>query len=183
MNWITRAYMCQVEYIEEMDCSSYFDKSFERLLFILKNPPIFMSIVIKKMKRKNTSIIMNQKKKSNASSGMSNLKNSTVLPSSNFNEGDVVRIRSKEQIQQTLDKNNKLEGCLFMEDMWQYCGTEHKILKKVNYFYDEANFRMCKARSTVLLEGIHCSGKFQRYKTSCDRFCLLFWKEAWLEKI
>ena len=70
-----------------------------------------------------------------------------------------------------------------MNEMWQYCGTEQKIIKKVENFYDEANFRMCKARKTVLLAGLHCTGSPSKSKLSCDRYCLFFWKEDWLEKI
>ena len=175
--------MCQIENIDEMDSTDFFEKSIERLLYFLKNPITFMVIIKGKTKRYKTPKIKDTLMQNKKHSEKRHLKDLVNSSKSNLNVGDIVRIRSKEQILQTLDNNNKLEGCLFMEDMWQYCGTEHKVLKKVNYFYDEANRRMCKAYNTVLLEGIYCSGKFQRYNNSCDRFCLLFWKEDWIEKI
>ena len=176
--------MCQIKNIDEMDDTDYFEKKIEMILFFFRKPITFMSIVVKKMKRLDTFKTTYLGKQNKVTSEKdSSSKNSTNFLSSDFHPGDIVMIRSKEQILRTLDINNKLDGCLFMEEMWQYCDTQQKILKKVNYFYDEANFRMCKARNTVLLEGIYCSGKFQRYNTNCDRYCLLFWKEDWLEKI
>lgn len=175
--------MCQIEYIADMDCDKFYNKIIERIGFILRKPLFFLSILRKKIKRSNAPRQTYSNKQNKIIPKKNALDNSTKSSSLSFKEGDIVRIRSKEEIMQTLDKNKRLKGCLFMDEMWQYCGTEHKILKKVNYFYDEANYRMCKARNTVLLEGIYCSGKFLRYTTSCDRHCLLFWKEEWLEKI
>ena len=174
INWNTRIYMCQIENIEDMDCTDFFDKTLERFWFFLRNPLTFVAIFRKKMKSYNTPTITYQRKQNNVFSRKISAENLTVLSSSSFKEGDIVRIRSREEIQRTLDKNYKLEGCLFMDEMWQYCGTKQKIIKKVENFYDEANFRMCKARNIVLLEGLHCPGKFQRYKANCDRFCLFF---------
>jgi copper chaperone CopZ len=170
--------MCQVEHITNMDCDGCYNKVRERIDFILHKPLFFLSIQFKKFKRNNKTFV----KKQNTISSEKKISDATEKSGSfSFKEGDIVRIRSKEEILKTLDVNNRLKGCLFMDEMWQYCGTEHKILKKVNNFYDEANFRMCKTRNTVLLEGIYCSGQFQRYNQKCDRTCLLFWKEDWLE--
>lgn len=104
-------------------------------------------------------------------------------PTGPLKQGDWVRIKSREEILETVDENNKLEGCVVMPEMWQYCGTETKVVKRVEYFLDEANYKMRKMRTTVLLEGLHCSGKMPGYKAVCDRNCFFFWKEAWLDKI
>ena len=181
-NVVSMVDMCQIEHIDELDCSDYFDKIIERLLFILRDPIAYASIFAKKIKSLDTKKPTDVKKQHKKYSGQNMIKNTINSTSDGFREGDVVRIRSKEQIQETLDENHKLKGCLFMEEMWQYCGTKHRILKKVDSFYDEANRRMCKARNIVLLDGVYCSGQFQRYKKRCDRCCLLFWKEEWLEK-
>lgn len=104
-------------------------------------------------------------------------------PARDLKPGDLVRVRSKEQILQTLDGNHTLEGCFFMDEMWQYCGSQHKILKRVNYFFDERAAKLYKARNIVLLEGVHCSGKQGNLMPRCDRNCYVFWKEDWLEKL
>jgi hypothetical protein len=68
-----------------------------------------------------------------------------------------------------------------MEEMWPYCGTTHRVLKKVNRFLDERDYLMKKCKSTFLLDGAICSGT--KDFGACDRSCFFFWKEAWLEKL
>jgi hypothetical protein len=89
--------------------------------------------------------------------------------------GDLVRVRSKEEIQATLNFWNELKGCGFMVDMESYCGTIQRVLKPVERFIDERDYREKRARGVVLLEGIMCQG--------CDRACYYFWREEWLDKI
>jgi hypothetical protein len=172
--------MCQIEEIDKMDSKDNLEYTRERLQFLLKNPVYFTDTVIKRLK-KYRGLKNNTQRKQETHRKKDAAKNKFITPSK-FHEGDIVQIRSRDEIQRTLDKNNKLEGCAFLEDMWQYCGTKQKIIKKVNNFYDEANSRMCKARNTVLLEGVYCSGKGKN-KPTCDRMCLYFWKEDWLEQM
>lgn len=174
--------MCQIENIDKMDCTDFFNIKIERLLFILRNPMTFISITVRKMKRYKTSKTGYLREQNKIYSTKKRSADLTYTNSSGLKAGDVVRIRSKGQILVTLDKNNKLEGCYFMDEMWQYCGSHQKVFKKIDYFFDESNLRMCKASNTVILEGLYCSGK-RPYKLNCDRSCFVFWKEDWLEKI
>ena len=95
--------------------------------------------------------------------------------------GDRVRVRSLEEIQGTLNSFKELKGCAFLEGMQQYCGSEQRVLKVMERFLDERDYQVKKAKGIVLLEGVYCQGTpvFGR----CDRSCLLFWREEWLEKI
>jgi hypothetical protein len=100
----------------------------------------------------------------------------------NFKPGDIVKVRSKAEILQTLDKRNRLKGCYFMDEMWQYCGTKQRVLKRVDHFFDECKDLMRKTHNIVLLDGLQCSGELG-YNEKCDRMCYFFWREEWLEKI
>jgi hypothetical protein len=95
--------------------------------------------------------------------------------------GDQVQVRSRQEIEATLDPFKELKGCAFLEYMGQYCGTQQHVLQPVERFLDERDYKVKKARGVVLLEGVLCPGTpvFGR----CDRACLLFWREEWLEKI
>lgn len=95
--------------------------------------------------------------------------------------GDPVRVRSREEIQSTLNRWGELKGCGFMTEMWQYCGTEQRVLKTVQRFVDERDYQVKKARGVLLLEGVTCHGT--EFYGPCDRSCFLFWREEWLEKI
>jgi hypothetical protein len=95
--------------------------------------------------------------------------------------GQSVRVRSKEEIQATLDNWNYLRGCGFMEEMWPYCGTSQRVLKPVKWFLDERDYRFKKTRGIVFLEGLTCQGTIDYGR--CDRNCYYFWREEWLEAV
>jgi len=100
-----------------------------------------------------------------------------------YSIGDNVRVRSKEEILRSLSPLNKLEGCLIMDQMWEFCGQGFKILKVVNNFFDEYQYKMYKVRSPLyILEGLICSGTVNSFEHKCDRSCYLLWHENWLEK-
>jgi len=97
--------------------------------------------------------------------------------------GDIVKIRSKEEILKTLDEKGRLKGCALMKEMWQYCNSEQEVLKRVNYFFDEHHSKFLKAHNTVILKGLQCSGNISGFPPKCDRLCYFFWCEEWLKKI
>ncbi len=95
--------------------------------------------------------------------------------------GDWARVRSREEIEATLDRWQELKGCAFLEEMWEYCGTTHRVLQVMERFLDERDYKVKKVRGVILLEGVICRGTpvFGR----CDRCCHLFWRQEWLEKV
>lgn len=97
-----------------------------------------------------------------------------------FQPGDLVRVRSKEEIQATLDNRNQLKKCTFMGEMWSYCGTKQRVKKQIRQFVDERDYIKKKSNGLVILEGITCEGT---YYGGCDRSCFSFWRVEWLEKI
>ena len=105
----------------------------------------------------------------------------SISASSDLKPGDLVRVRSRKEIQATLNPWKELKGCAFLEDMWQYCDTTQRVLKRMERFLDERDYKVKKCKGVIFLEGIYCSGTpvFGR----CDRSCFLFWREEWLEKI
>jgi len=95
--------------------------------------------------------------------------------------GDMVRVRSRAEIQATLDPWKELKGCAFLESMWPYCGTTQRVLQAMERFLDERDYKVKRVRGMVLLEGVLCRGTpvFGR----CDRCCHFFWRQEWLEKM
>lgn len=102
-------------------------------------------------------------------------------PSVPFQTGDLVRVRSREAINSTLDPFKELKGCAFLPEMYQYCGTQQRVLKSMQRFMDERDYKMKKVRGVILLENVFCSGT--PTFGACDRCCLLFWREEWLDRI
>jgi len=94
---------------------------------------------------------------------------------------DLVRIRSREEIQATLDRWNQLRGCAFMEEMWRHCGTTQRVYKRVERFMDERDYLVKRCKGIVILEGVMCEGT--KDFGPCDRSCFYFWREEWLERL
>jgi hypothetical protein len=95
--------------------------------------------------------------------------------------GDLVRVRSRQEIGATLNQRKELKGCAFLEDMGQYCDTTQRVLQVMERFLDERDYRVGKCSGIILLEGVICHGTLVSGR--CDRCCHLFWREEWLEKI
>jgi hypothetical protein len=98
--------------------------------------------------------------------------------------GDVVQVLPLQEIEKTLDSNGKTKGLWFMPGMKRYCGTKARVLRKVNYFFDERAWGMVKCGSDVyLLENLLCTGEGMFDKEGCDRCCFFFWHATWLHKL
>lgn len=95
--------------------------------------------------------------------------------------GDWVRVRSREEIEATLNHWRQLKGCAFMPEQEQYCRTTQRVHKRMERFVDERDLRVKRSKGIILLEGVMCEGTADF--GSCDRSCFYFWREEWLEKI
>lgn len=101
--------------------------------------------------------------------------------SSPLHPGDRVRIRSESEIRATLGNWNDLKGCIFMEEMWDHCGTTERVFKRIGQFLDERDYQMKKVNGLVILENVFCQGTVDF--GPCDRSCFFFWREEWLETL
>jgi hypothetical protein len=95
--------------------------------------------------------------------------------------GDMVRIRSKEQVAATLNADLLNRGMGFDAEMARFCGRTAKVARRVDQIIDERSGRMIKMKTPCLvLENVVCEGAFN---LSCPRAITPYWREIWLEKI
>jgi hypothetical protein len=95
--------------------------------------------------------------------------------------GDLVRIKSKEEILATLDSANKHRGLSFDVEMLKYCGRTARVRGRVERLIDEKTGEMITIRrDCVILDGVVCTGD---YHGCCTRSVFPYWREIWLEKI
>lgn len=95
--------------------------------------------------------------------------------------GELVRIKSKEDILATLDENLLNRGMGFDEEMSRFCGQTALVQARVGRCIDEKTGRMLTMKSPcILLENIVCAGV---YNASCPREFVPFWREIWLERV
>jgi hypothetical protein len=66
--------------------------------------------------------------------------------------------------------------------MTRYCGTTQRVMKRVQFFFDERAWKMVRCRA-VLLEAVICDGRDMGAGEGCDRSCFFYWKDAWLERL
>jgi hypothetical protein len=95
--------------------------------------------------------------------------------------GDLVRVKSKEEIFKTLDRENRNRGLSFDVEMLTYCGREARVLDRVQKIIDERTGRMLQIRSDcIILEGVFCRADYHLF---CSRSTYHYWREIWLEKV
>lgn len=100
--------------------------------------------------------------------------------------GELVRVKSQDEIRATLDSDGRYERLAYMDVvMDRYSGQTFRVRNRVDRFFDERNWRMLKLRNVVLLDGVHCQSLPDDAVewAGCQRACFLFWKEAWLERV
>jgi hypothetical protein len=106
---------------------------------------------------------------------------STPKQSLNLQPGELVRVKSKEQITATLDTRSLNRGLSFDPEMLKYCGRQARVLRRVERIIDEQTGKMARFKGDcIILEGVICSGDYNRY---CPRSIYPFWREIWLERV
>jgi len=94
--------------------------------------------------------------------------------------GELVEVRSKEEIMATLDANQKNRGLWFDSEMLPYCGGIYRVLRRVNRIIDEKTGRMLNLKNPcIVLEGVVCKSSFHRL---CPREIYPYWRENWLKR-
>lgn len=94
--------------------------------------------------------------------------------------GEIVEIRSLEEILATLDLRGERDSLPFMPEMEAWCGKQARVLRRVNKIWDWIHFSgQRRMLDTVILENLRCDGC---YHGGCQGDCPLLWKEAWLRR-
>jgi hypothetical protein len=99
--------------------------------------------------------------------------------------GEWVRIKPFNDIMATLDARNRNRGLWFVpEEMGQFCGQVARVTKRVDRLIEEKSGKMLVPKtSSVVLDGIYCTGTTVAKRLNCPRASALFWREIWLERV
>lgn len=93
--------------------------------------------------------------------------------------GDLVRVRSRDEILATLDERGCLDGMPFMPEMLAFCGKTLQVFKRAHKSCETTHYTNRKLERTVLLS-VRCDGSAHG---GCEASCAIFWNEAWLEPV
>ena len=114
------------------------------------------------------------------------LKPGEPVPDSSLNlqPGEIVRVKSLDQILATINSKNKHRGLGFDVEMIPYCGRTYRVRSRVSKFIDERTGVMKTLKTpAVILEGVTCSGHHSYNRWLCPRAVFAWWREVWLERI
>ena len=93
--------------------------------------------------------------------------------------GELVRVRSAAEIFATLDAEGTLDGLPFMPEMIKYCGRTLSVGQRADATC-AGDGVLRRMRDAVHLTNIRCDGSAHG---GCQAACLMYWKEAWLERV
>jgi len=95
--------------------------------------------------------------------------------------GELVRVKTKQAIEQTLNFASKNRGLFFDCEMHRFCGGEFRVASVLRNIVEEGSGRMLAMKDpSIVLEGVSATGE---YCGLCPQDELIFWREAWLERV
>jgi len=101
----------------------------------------------------------------------------------NVQPGEMVRVRSKNAIMETLNPQLRNRGLYFDVEMTPFCEKDFTVLKRVDKIIDEKTGRMITIPNPCLiLDGVTCSGHLSSDRMFCPRSIYPYWREIWLER-
>ena len=98
--------------------------------------------------------------------------------------GELVQVKSHEEILKTLDTRNRNHGLSFDVEMVKYCGGTYRVLDRVERIVDEKTGKMIELpNDCVILDGVVCGAHFSHQRLFCPRSLYPFWREIWLKRV
>src|SRR5215207_2674011 len=95
--------------------------------------------------------------------------------------GELVEVRSRQEILRTLDSRGALDSLPFMPEMLEFCGRRFRVYKRADKVCDTIDWgTLRRMERAVHLEGVRCNGGAHG---GCQAGCLIHWKEAWLKRV
>ncbi len=98
--------------------------------------------------------------------------------------GELVRVRSHDEILATLDTHNKNRGLFFDAEHVPYCNGTYRLLSRLKRIVDEKTGKMLEFKTaSVILEGVACQARYSDRRLLCPRAICPYWREIWLERV
>jgi len=113
----------------------------------------------------------------------------TPMQSLNLQPGELVRVKSRAQIVQTLDHRMSNRGMALCYEMMRCCGREAVVRYRVDRLINERTGVMREIADTVTLSSMRGCGSLGEEclcyaePGDCPRGELMYWREIWLERV
>lgn len=98
--------------------------------------------------------------------------------------GELVRVKSKEEIADTLDMNYRNRGLFFDVELIRWCGGTYRVKTRVEQIINEQTGKMMRLpNDCIILEGVACASECSRNRLLCPREIHHYWREIWLQRV
>lgn len=108
----------------------------------------------------------------------------TPVEALNLQPGELVQIKSQEEILQTVNRKNRNRGLSFDEEMVGFCGGTYRVLRRVERIINEKTGTMMKfPNSCIVLGDVVCQSRYKNQRLFCPRSIYPYWREIWLRRV
>jgi len=102
----------------------------------------------------------------------------------NLQPGELVRIKSHEEILETVDEENKNRGMYWDAELVPYCGKTYRVLSRVSRLIDEKTSKMIEMKTPcIILDSVVCQARYSQCRMFCPREMYPYWREVWLQRV
>jgi hypothetical protein len=102
----------------------------------------------------------------------------------NIQAGELVRVKSHDEILKTVGTNNKNRGMYWDAELVPYCGGTYRVLKRVTRIIDEKTGKMQELKNPcIMLDSVVCQSRYSHCRMFCPRSIYSYWREIWLERV
>ena len=109
---------------------------------------------------------------------------SPVTEKLDLQPGERVRVRTSDDVRQTLTKAGANRGLSFDREMVPFCGQDFVVGARVQSLIDERTGALLEINGdTIRLDGPVCSGEHSWARWFCTRGLVPLWRECWLERV
>jgi hypothetical protein len=97
--------------------------------------------------------------------------------------GELVRVKSHEEILKTVDTSNRNRGMYWDAELVPYCGGTYRVLKRVTKLIDEKTAKMVEIKNPcIILDTVVCQARYSPCRMLCPKSMYPYWREIWLER-
>jgi len=101
----------------------------------------------------------------------------------NLQPGEMVRVKSHEEILKTVDARNRNRGMFWDAELVPYCGGTYRVLRRVTKLIDEKTRKMVVMKNPcIVLDSVVCQARYSDCRMLCPKSMYPYWREIWLER-
>jgi len=103
----------------------------------------------------------------------------------NLQPGELVQVRPKDAIMQTLNSDLRNRGLGFDVEMVPYCENGNfRVLRRIEKIINEKTGRMMTLPNPcIVMDGVVCSGNYSKNRMFCPRAVYPYFREIWLTRV